>query len=89
MGEETEGGSSSRIRVRRTRKARDGARSLTFRLATSFAPVEHSKSLTSSLRRYDGPFSWLSIAGPDQLGAGGGGRGAASHASRFELLLHF
>lgn len=31
-------------------------------LATSFAPVEHSESLTFGPRRYDGPFSWLPIA---------------------------
>lgn len=39
-------------------------------LATSFAPVEHSKSLTSSLGRYDGygPFSWLPIAGSGSTG---------------------
>jgi len=37
-------------------------------LVTSFAPVEHSKSLTSSLGRYDdsGSFSWLPIAGSDR-----------------------
>lgn len=35
-------------------------------LATSFAPIEHSKSLTSSLGRYVEPFSWLPIAGSDR-----------------------